>query len=113
MNISTHNLTKAILSSSFLAMSTLLLSLLFAANVQAKSDLHDEKLIKVCEAIQADKMHDLRRRMKDLYTTPRKIIADLKCNGMDPLEFASLSGAKNTVNYLNKHTKRDSMLTKK
>lgn len=113
MNTTTPKQTKSTQFTTFIAMSALSLSLLFTANIQAKDSAHENRLIDLCEAVQADRPYDLRRKMKNLYISPRKIIADLKCNGMDPLEFARISGSENTLNYLSKHTKRDTMLTRK
>lgn len=113
MKTNTQNQTKPSLSSRVLITTALSLSLLYTANTQANSDAEEKWLVDLCEAVQADKPQELRRKMRNLYITPRKIMADLKCNGMDPLEFASISGSEKVVNYLNKHTNHDQMLTKK
>ena len=113
MKTITQNQTSSTLFFRLLSASTLSLSLLFAANIQAKTEAQELRLVDLCETVQADKPHELRRKMKNLYISPRKIMADLKCNGMDPLEFASISGSEKVVNYLNKHTNHDQMLTKK
>ena len=110
MNHHFFTLPKSYSNNRVLALLAFSACLFMTLSTQAKMDKAQEaRLVKTCEAIQNDATHDLRRMVKVLHTTPRKIISGLKCNGMDPLEFAKISGSDQTLAFLHRYTTRDNV----
>ncbi|MFC3123273.1 DUF3718 domain-containing protein [Agaribacter flavus] len=75
-------------------------SFLIVQNAAAISKSEENRLVKVCEAIQSNSRLQLSKTLKNTRLSHQAIMKGLVCNGDDPISFALKNGAVKNAKYL-------------
>lgn len=70
------------------------------SHVHAMDKNMEEKLVKVCEALQSDSRIRLKQAMSNVPAGYKEIARGLVCNGMDAISFALHNKAEKTAKFL-------------
>ena len=70
------------------------------AQAQYIDPVMENKLVRVCEAIQSNSKFKLRNAIKNSRVDVKRLNKGLVCNGYDPVTFAIVSNAENTGKYM-------------
>ena len=92
---------KTIITSTIIAISLAVVSVGAMAKQSIPSST-EKALVKVCQAIATGNKIDLKRAVNKTGIKYRYLLKDLRCNGMDPINFALHHRANENADYLAK-----------
>lgn len=70
-------------------------------------NMYEKELIKICKAAKENKLVKLKREVRNVGISYRRLQSKLKCNGVTLMDFAIDNNAQDTALYIARHVRID------